>query len=144
MNSARTRPLSLAFAALALCMATGASAQTTAPTHTPPPHAQEHMGTQDRGMHPRGQGHMGAQERGMRDHRGPRGERGHRGPPPAGRHDGSSMSTYERNALARCDVFKQEGDRHSCVERMRGGSVSGSVRDGGVLREYSEQVPVRR
>ncbi len=51
---------------------------------------------------------------------------------------------FQRNALARCDVFKNEADRHSCVDRVKDGQVSGSVEGGGVLREYTEQVPVMR
>ncbi|MBK0112870.1 hypothetical protein IAE24_13000 [Delftia sp. S65] len=51
---------------------------------------------------------------------------------------------FQRNAVARCDVFKNEGDRRSCVERVKDGQVSGSVEGGGVLREYTEQVPVRQ
>jgi hypothetical protein len=46
--------------------------------------------------------------------------------------------------VARCDVFKNEADRRSCVDRVKDGQVSGSVEGGGVLREYTEQVPVRQ
>ncbi|WP_200843890.1 hypothetical protein [Pantoea sp. 18069] len=53
------------------------------------------------------------------------------------------MDQYQRNALARCDAFREADDRRSCVERVRSAEVSGSVRDGGVLREYTEQVPVQ-
>lgn len=56
---------------------------------------------------------------------------------------GQDMDQYQRNALARCDVFREADDRRSCAERVRSGESSGSVRDGGVLREYTEQVPVR-
>ena len=54
------------------------------------------------------------------------------------------MDQYQRNALARCEVFRETQDRQSCVNRVRSAEVSGSVRDGGVLREYTEQVPVNR
>jgi len=53
------------------------------------------------------------------------------------------MDQYQRNALARCEVFRETQDRESCANRVRSAEVSGSVRDGGVLREYAEQVPVR-
>ena len=56
---------------------------------------------------------------------------------------GQDMDQYQRNALARCDVFREADDRRSCADRVRSGESSGSVRDGGVLREYTEQVPVR-
>lgn len=56
---------------------------------------------------------------------------------------GQDMDQYQRNAVARCDVFREAEDRRSCAERVRSAEVSGSVRDGGVLREYTEQVPVR-
>ena len=53
---------------------------------------------------------------------------------------GASTSDYERNALARCEVFKEREDRQACVERMRQ-TPQGSVQGGGLLREYSYQVP---
>ena len=52
--------------------------------------------------------------------------------------EGESDREYEHNALARCDVFKNEADRHACVERVQHGSVSGSVEGGGTLTEYSQ------
>ena len=55
------------------------------------------------------------------------------------RHD-DNLDQYQRNALARCNVFKDPQDQRSCVERMRSQPVSGSVKDGGVLREFTEQV----
>lgn len=63
----------------------------------------------------------------------------------AGRLQGGEqgMDQYQRNALARCEVFREMADRQSCANRVRSNDVSGSVRDGGVLREYTEQVPVR-
>lgn len=43
---------------------------------------------------------------------------------------------YERNALARCEVFKTDEDRSDCEARVRSGAtVSGSVEGGGLLRE---------
>lgn len=48
---------------------------------------------------------------------------------------GSVVSNYEANALARCDAHQRE-DRLACQARIRGqGSTSGSVAEGGVLRE---------
>ncbi|MGP1629146.1 MAG: hypothetical protein ACTS5V_04345 [Giesbergeria sp.] len=38
------------------------------------------------------------------------------------------------NSLARCDVFKDPADQAACVARVEG-PVSGSVPEGGVLRE---------
>jgi hypothetical protein len=44
-------------------------------------------------------------------------------------------SSYERNALQRCDTL-QGDERKACVARIQGqGSTSGSVSGGGVLRE---------
>ncbi|MBS0391430.1 MAG: hypothetical protein KGM60_11510 [Comamonadaceae bacterium] len=48
----------------------------------------------------------------------------------------ASASTYEHNALARCDVFKNPEDKSDCVARMGSkASVQGSVDGGGILRE---------
>ena len=56
--------------------------------------------------------------------------------------DGKGPNQYERNAFARCAVFKTDIDRHACAERVKQGAVSGSVQDGGILRESTVQVPV--
>ena len=53
-------------------------------------------------------------------------------------------NTYERNATARCEVFKNEQDRSDCHKRVRNNPVSGSVEGGGVLREATTIVPVRQ
>lgn len=59
------------------------------------------------------------------------------------RHGGiQSGSNFQNNAMARCDAFKNDGDRRSCLDRVRDGQISGSVEGGGVIREYTEQVPV--
>lgn len=58
--------------------------------------------------------------------------------------NGQGDNPYERNALARCDVFKVDLDRQACVGRVRNGQASGSVESGGVLREYIQQVPANR
>jgi len=53
-------------------------------------------------------------------------------------------STYERNAMARCDVFKTQQDKADCQARLRDNAVSGSVQGGGVLREATTMVPASR
>lgn len=53
-------------------------------------------------------------------------------------------STYERNAMARCEVFKTPQDRSDCQARLRGSPVSGSVEGGGLLREATTMVPARQ
>jgi len=46
--------------------------------------------------------------------------------------------TYEKNAVARCEVLPEE-ERDLCRRRARGeGEVKGSVEGGGILREYRE------
>ncbi len=122
-------------------------AGTQTPVPPPPPGAAEHDGKKPHHM--------------KRDHRGPKGERHHgqrgkyanpheheaaavRAEERAGRMPrGQDMDQYQRNALARCDAFRDPEDKRSCTERVGSSDVSGSVRDGGVLREYTEQVPVR-
>jgi hypothetical protein len=49
---------------------------------------------------------------------------------------------FEQNALARCQVFKNEDDRGLCERRQREGTVTGSVAGGGDLRELTVTVPV--
>ena len=54
--------------------------------------------------------------------------------------DLSSMdaSTYERNALARCDAFQAPQDKAECQARMGSrATVGGSVEGGGLLRELT-------
>jgi hypothetical protein len=49
-------------------------------------------------------------------------------------------TSFESNAMARCDVFKGE-DKTACQARMMGyGSTSGSVAGGGLLREVETVV----
>lgn len=49
--------------------------------------------------------------------------------------------SYQANALRRCAALPPE-DKRDCESRMRGeGSISGSVRDGGVIRETTTIVP---
>ena len=60
-----------------------------------------------------------------------------------GQLDGRQGETqFERNALARCEVFKTDLDRQACVERVRNGQVSGSVEGGGTITEYVQKVQV--
>ena len=47
---------------------------------------------------------------------------------------------YQRNASARCDIFKTPEDRSACAKRLQQ-APQGSVQGGGVLREYSYEVP---
>ncbi|ABM31046.1 hypothetical protein QRO11_20845 [Paracidovorax citrulli] len=48
---------------------------------------------------------------------------------------------YSRNALQRCEVFKNPVDREACAARVRSGTQDGSVAGGGILREATIQVP---
>lgn len=50
-------------------------------------------------------------------------------------------TNFEQNALARCQVFKNEEDRGLCERRQREGTVSGSVAGGGEIRELTVIVP---
>ena len=61
----------------------------------------------------------------------------------AGQLTGDS-NAYERNALARCEVFKTPGDRSDCEARVRNAPVSGSVEGGGVLRGAETLVTPQR
>lgn len=46
------------------------------------------------------------------------------------------------NAVKRCDAFKNAEDRAVCVDRIQGaGTTTGSVEEGGVLRETVTTVP---
>ena len=53
----------------------------------------------------------------------------------------ASSVDYQRNQLQRCNVFKDEAERRSCVERTRQAPIKGTVEGGGVLREYIETIP---
>lgn len=54
--------------------------------------------------------------------------------------DGGNDSVYQRNALRRCDRLPA-ADQADCRARITQGATSGSVKEGGVLREYREVVP---
>ena len=58
--------------------------------------------------------------------------------------DGQGPTQYERNAFARCEVFKTDIDRQACAARVKQGAASGSVESGGILRESTVQVPVNQ
>lgn len=161
MKSNWSRSLQMTLCAAAVCALGVVHAQTPAPPPgaamppagaqapvTPPPlGAAQHDGKKPH--------HMKRDHRGHKDgrHHGQRGKYADphqheaaavRAEERAGRMPrGQDMDQYQRNALARCDVFREAEDRRSCVERVRSAEVSGSVKDGGVLREYTEQVPVR-
>ena len=50
----------------------------------------------------------------------------------------ADASTYERNALARCDAFQAPQDKAECQARMGSrATVGGSVEGGGLLRELT-------
>ncbi|BBL25508.1 hypothetical protein [Comamonas terrigena] len=140
------RPVQLGLSALALSMAGWAGAQTAAPADAPPPPPAMMKKAPDKppmGKHHRPH-HRGdkAQHSGDRD--------------PATREAGAAREEarrgkldtktpedqFQRNALARCEVFKTDLDRQACVGRVRSGQVSGSVQDGGTITEYTQQVPV--
>ncbi len=53
----------------------------------------------------------------------------------------ASSVDYEQNQLQRCNVFKDEAERRSCVERTRQTPTKGTIEGGGVLREHIETVP---
>ncbi len=63
----------------------------------------------------------------------------------AGQLTSESAADYERNALARCSVFKDAQDKSDCEKRMGPQArVSGSVSGGGLLREETDTYTVRR
>ena len=53
---------------------------------------------------------------------------------------GATAADYERNAMSRCDAFKMQEQKTACMQRMRQ-TPQGSVEGGGLLWEYSYQVP---
>lgn len=160
MKSTWSRSVQMTLCAAAICAMGAVSAQTPAPASATTTNAQ----TPAQASPSQARGHEG--QKAQRHHRGDKaghhhgehhpGQRGKYSDPHqheaaavraeerAGRMPrDQGMDQYQRNALARCDVFREADDRRSCVDRVRSSEVSGSVRDGGVLREYTEQVPVR-
>jgi hypothetical protein len=54
----------------------------------------------------------------------------------------SSGDSLARNRMARCDALPAQ-EREDCALRMEHGTMSGSARDGGILREIERPVPTR-
>lgn len=144
------RTLQLALGAVVLTAAgyagaqsTGAVAPAAAPVAAPADAPKPAMGEKHHHKHHHGHKHG-------RDH--------HHGGDPAAREaaaaraeaqkgrlgDGQGATQYERNAFARCQVFKTDIDRQACADRVKQGAASGSVKDGGILRESTIEVPVAR
>lgn len=140
------RPVQMSLGALALGMAAWVGAQTPPPAEAPPtaPAVDKAQGKPPAmGKHHRPH-HRGDK---ARHHRDPaaREAAAARDEARRGKLDGASpQEQLQRNALARCDVFKMDLDRQACVERVRNGQVSGSVEGGGTITEYTQQVPVSR
>ncbi|MEG2999513.1 MAG: hypothetical protein RR855_03085 [Comamonas sp.] len=139
------RPVQLGLSALALSMAGWASAQTAAPADAPPPpaavkkapakpHAGKHHRPHHRGDKAQHHKDPAAREAAAAREEARRGKLDSKAP----------EDQLQRNALARCDVFKSDLDRQACSERVRNGQVSGSVEGGGTITEYTQQVPVPR
>lgn len=62
----------------------------------------------------------------------------------AGQLVSDDAATYERNALARCSVFKNPQDKSDCVKRMGPrATLSGSVDGGGILRQETDTYTVK-
>ncbi|GAA4015247.1 hypothetical protein [Actimicrobium antarcticum] len=54
---------------------------------------------------------------------------------------GDGKVSYEQNAMVRCNALNAD-DKRDCESRIRGeGALSGSVRDGGLIRETTTIVP---
>ena len=136
MKSFGIRTLQLAVGAVALSVAGFASAQAdqakdaaapavmAAPAHK---HNGKHHHHHHKGMHKHGHKHdrsASSREEAAARQEAQRGTLG-----------GGNATQYERNALARCGVFKTDMDRSACVDRVRQGQVSGSVEGGGTLTE---------
>lgn len=157
MTKTWIRSLQLGLGAVALCSLSLVQAQSAAPAEgaAPPPPAAAHA----KPKHHAGKHHTGKQHTGKGHHHPhhPKGaaKHGHDRNDPAQREAAAareqsrngglgrneSMDQYQRNALARCDVFKNDADRNSCAERVRQPG-DGSVQGGGILREYTEEVRV--
>lgn len=144
MTTTWIRPVQLTLGAAALCMASWATAQTAAPaagaapaattTEMAPPMGKHHTGKPQNRHHKAGNSHKDPAHREaaavrQQERQGDMGHMGH-------------MDQYQRNALARCEVFKTPEDRHACMERVRQPG-SGSVEGGGILREYTQEIRVQ-
>ena len=138
------RRLQAIAAAVTLSMAGWAAAQTAdapppppepaqaAPKPAPKAHKHNHKKAEHRAKHHQHKGDPAARESAAA-----------RQAQRQGQLDGrQGENQFERNALARCEVFKTDLDRHACVERVRSGQVSGSVEGGGTITEYVQKVQV--
>ena len=141
-----TRPLQISAVASAMLLVLAASAQTPATDMPPTPAAAAAPAAQSTPTAPRmHQRPQRAEHRTQRHHK-PRQHRNMDGQEPA---NAASLATssqnygptdYERNAFARCEVFKVPEDRAACVKRLQQ-MPQGSVEGGGLLREYTYEVP---
>ena len=126
------RSVQLAAVAAALGVASVAvQAQTAVPApEAKPHHHKHHKGHKGNHQHKRGEGG---------------GHRGHGGEPANADRMANQVGgpdEFARNSVARCSVFKTQEDQRACVERVRTPG-QGSVDGGGVLREYTYEVPVK-
>lgn len=49
-------------------------------------------------------------------------------------------ATLEKNRLARCEAFKSERDKKSCLDRLTKGKTAGDVSAGGTITEHREVI----
>ena len=142
MTKSWIRYTQLSLGALALSMASLAGAQTPAPAESAqPPAAPQAEHPKPKHKH---HGHKKHHHRHAYDRTDPvqreaaaARDQARRG----GLRRHESMDQYQRNALARCEVFKTPEDRHACAERVRQPG-QGSVEGGGIIREYTQEVRV--
>lgn len=141
-----TRPLQISAVASAMLLVLAASAQTPATDMPPAPAAVAAPAAQSTPTAPRmHQRPQRAEQRTQRHHK-PRHQRRADGQEPANASRLANSSRnygptdYERNAFARCEVFKAPEDRAACVKRLQQ-MPQGSVEGGGLLREYTYEVP---
>ena len=158
MKSTWSRSLQMSLCAAAVCALGAVNAQTPPPAGAQPApaeklspaphqahdgkhHHHSHKGTQHQGHHDK---HAAPHKHEHEAGHGPADGhwKEHAGPHAGDIQPGEQLDQYQRNALARCKVFREADDRRACVERVRSAPVSGSVKEGGVLREFTEQVLV--
>ena len=141
-----SRSLQISTVASAMLLMLPAGAQTPATDMPAAPAAVAAPAVQSTPTTPRmHQRPQRAEQRTQRHHK-PRQHRNMDGQEPA---NAASLATssqnygstdYERNAFARCEVFKVPEDRAACVKRLQQ-MPQGSVEGGGLLREYTYEVP---
>lgn len=134
----KVRTLQLALGAVALSMAGLASAQVdpaaeTAAMDAARPAMKKHHHHHRKGQRGMDGGNSSAREAAAAKAEAQRGRLD----------DGQGLSQYQRNAYARCSVFKTEVDQQACMARVKDGAVSGSVKDGGILREVTVEEIIR-